>query len=167
MFSCALQGAKQIKKCGDIVARDYGDAQTEIKLLYFSGLLAQKEGSKTVEERHVDLALNIIEIDGNIQMIRHYTPSCRWVLEAIAITVRDRSMRTTNVASIISTYNKFCEKKGIKPVKKSRISQIISDLTDRGLISTTSKQESDSLDRSVTLLFDPVIFLYRLEGKEP
>jgi archaeal cell division control protein 6 len=163
-FRAGVLSEEVISKCAAIIANQYGDAHTGIELLRWAGLLAQKEGSTTVETRHVDLAMNVIEIDGNVKMLNDYPLSVRKVFEAIATAVRDQPLRETTVASIIATYRKIWEVADKTPVGERRIFQIIDELDDLGLVSETENRTGQDVERLVTFQADPKIVLARLAG---
>jgi cell division control protein 6 len=151
-----------IPKCAAIAAKDYGDARVAIQLLRGAGQVAEDERSKTVDARHVDLAMKVIQIDGAIQMIDDLAPTLRRVVEAIALSVQGRETRETPTCKIQTTYLKLCHDERETPVGQSRISQIITELNGMGLITTSKKQKGRNAARSVTLLADPELILTRL-----
>jgi archaeal cell division control protein 6 len=142
-----------IPQCAAMASKEYGDARIALQLLRDAGLAAEGEGSKTVEGRHLDIAMNDIEVDGALSMIGRQTPSVIRVIEALAISVRDKGSRTTSASKIMIAYNQLCHDDNEKPVSQSRISQIITEIAAMGLV--TTNQKSRNAERTVTLLADP------------
>jgi cell division control protein 6 len=119
-----------INLCAAMAGREHGDARKAIDLLRVAAELAERERAPRVEEKHVRAAQDKIEKDTNFEVIRNATTHTKLVLLAIT-----RS-RNGNTGEVYEIYSSLCKNAEQEPLTQRRVTQIISELDQLGLIST-------------------------------
>ena len=72
-----------IEKCSAYAAREHGDARRALDLLRIAGELAEREGSKTIDLKYIDLAKEKIEKDKVLDIISTQPKQFQLVLLSI------------------------------------------------------------------------------------
>ena len=119
-----------INLCAAMAGREHGDARKAIDLLRVAAELAERERAPRVEEKHVRAAQDKIEKDTNFEVIRNATTHTKLVLLAIT-----RS-KNGNTGEVYEIYSSLCKNAEQEPLTQRRVTQIISELDQLGLIST-------------------------------
>lgn len=119
-----------INLCAAMAGREHGDARKAIDLLRVAAELAERERVPRVEEKHVRAAQDKIEKDTNLEVIRNATTHTKLVLLAIT-----RS-KNGNTGEVYEIYSSMCRGAGQEPLTQRRVTQIISELDQLGLVST-------------------------------
>ena len=127
-----------ISICAAIAAQEHGDARRAIELLRISIEIAEREGAKKVEERHVYLAKNKIEMDCVSEAIKTLPLHSKIILLAVALSEEaGRSQLTTG--EIYEIYRSLSRRVGASPLTQRRISDLISEMDMLGLINAKVK----------------------------
>ena len=127
-----------ISTCAAIAAREHGDARRAIELLRISVEMAEREGAERVEERHVYLAKNKIEMDCVSEAIRTLPLHSKIIL--LAVSLSDEAGRSSlTTGEIYQIYKNLSWRIGIQPLTQRRISDLISEMDMLGLINAKVK----------------------------
>ena len=119
-----------INLCAAIAGKESGDARKAIDLLRVAAETAESERSLLVEEKHVRFAQQKIEKDTNFEIIRNSTTHTKIIIVAI---IRSKSKNTGN---IYETYCSLCSYLEQEPLTRRRITQLITELDQLGLVTT-------------------------------
>jgi cell division control protein 6 len=125
----AISGAA-INLCAAMAGKENGDARRAIDLLRVSAEIAERERVSKVEEKHIRLAQEKIEKDTNYEILKNSTTHTKLVILAI---IRSKNGNTGGVYEI---YSSLCKHSGQEPLTQRRITQIISELDQLGLVTS-------------------------------
>ncbi len=121
-----------INKCAALAAQEHGDARKAIELLRVAGEIAERNGDTKVEERHVDLAQEYIDLDTTMEIVKAQPLHSQLVLYTILQLTKEKPKLLTG--EIYDAYRKYCEEIKIKPLTQRRVSDLIGELDMLGLI---------------------------------
>jgi cell division control protein 6 len=119
-----------INLCAAMAGREHGDARKAIDLLRVAAELAEREHAPRVEEKHVRLAQEKIEKDTNFDVIRNATKHTKFVILAIT------KSKNGNTGEVYEIYSSLCKHTDEDPLTQRRVTQIISELDQLGIVST-------------------------------
>lgn len=119
-----------VNLCAAMAGREHGDARKAIDLLRVAAELAERERAARVEEKHVRAAQEKIETDTSYKAIHDTTIHDKLVILAIT------KSKNGNTGEVYETYSSFCRQADHKPLTQRRVTQIISELEQLGLVST-------------------------------
>lgn len=125
----AISGAA-INLCAAMAGKENGDARKAIDLLRVAAEIAERERSTRVEEKHIRLAQEKIEKDTNHEVLKNSTTHTKIVILAI---MKSKNGSTGEVYDI---YSVLCKDAEHEPLTQRRITQIISELDQLGLITS-------------------------------
>ena len=119
-----------INLCAAMAGRENGDARKAIDLLRVAAEIAERERLNSVEERHVRIALEKIEKDTNYEVLKNSTTHTKIVILAIM------KSKNGNTGEVYEIYSSLCNNFEHEPLTQRRITQIISELDQLGLITS-------------------------------
>jgi cell division control protein 6 len=119
-----------INLCAAMAGREHGDARKAIDLLRVAAELAEREHGLKVEEIHVRAAQEKIEKDTNLEVIKNATTHTKFVMLAIT------KSKNGNTGEVYEVYSSLCRQAEQDPLTQRRVTQIISELDQLGLVST-------------------------------
>lgn len=119
-----------INLCAAMAGREHGDARKAIDLLRVAAELAEREHAPRVEEKHIRLAQEKIEKDTNFDVIRNATKHTKFVILAIT------KSKNGNTGEVYEIYSSLCKRTDEDPLTQRRVTQIISELDQLGIVST-------------------------------
>ncbi|HJS64329.1 MAG TPA: AAA family ATPase [Nitrososphaeraceae archaeon] len=119
-----------INLCAAIAGKDNGDARKAIDLLRVAAEIAEREKDSKIDEKYIRLAQNKIEKDTNFEVVKNSTTHTKIVLLAIT------KSKNGNTGEVYEIYSKYCKTIDNEPLSQRRITQIISELDQLGLINT-------------------------------
>ena len=119
-----------INLCAAIAGKESGDARKAIDLLRVAAETAESEKSPLVEEKHVRFAQQKIERDTNFEIIKNSTTHTKIVIIAIL------KSKNKNTGNIYETYCSLCSYLEQEPLTRRRITQLITELDQLGLVTT-------------------------------
>jgi cell division control protein 6 len=119
-----------INLCAAVAGKENGDARKAIDLLRVAAEIAERERASAVQEIHIRQAQEKIEKDTNYEVLRNSTTHTKIVLLAIM-----RS-KNGNTGEVYETYSSLCKYSEHEPLTQRRITQIVSELDQLGLVMT-------------------------------
>lgn len=119
-----------INLCAAMAGKENGDARKAIDLLRVAAEVAERERSEKVEENHVRMAQEKIEKDTNYEVLKNSTTHTKLIILSI---LRSKNGNTGEVYDI---YASLCNSTEQEPLTQRRITQIISELDQLGLITS-------------------------------
>ena len=119
-----------INLCAAMAGKENGDARKAIDLLRVAAEIAERERASKVQEIHIRQAQEKIEKDTNYEVLRNSTTHTKIVLLAI---MKSKNGNTGEVYEIYSSLCKYTEQ---EPLTQRRMTQIVSELDQLGLVTT-------------------------------
>ncbi len=121
-----------IPLCSAIAAQEHGDARRALDLLRVSAEIAERMGGARIDEKHVRLAMNKIELDRVTEVIRTLPVQSKLVL--MAAVVGNQIYTDLTTGDLYNIYRKLCAKAGIDVLTQRRVADLISELDMLGII---------------------------------
>jgi archaeal cell division control protein 6 len=119
-----------INLCAAMAGRETGDARKAIDLLRVAAEVAEREGSSTIKEIHVRVAQQKIDRDTNYEILKNSTTHTKILILAII------NSKNGNTGEMYDIYSSLCARLEQEPLTQRRITQIISELDQLGLVTT-------------------------------
>ena len=119
-----------INLCAAMAGKENGDARKAIDLLRVAAEIAERERSTNVGEKHIRLAQEKIEKDTNYEVLKNSTTHTKIVILAIL------KSKNGNTGEVYEIYSSLCNNAEHEPLTQRRITQIISELDQLGLITS-------------------------------
>ena len=123
----AIDGAA-INLCAAMAGKENGDARKAIDLLRVAAEIAEREKADEVEEKHIRLAQEKIEKDTNFEILKNSTTHTKIIIMAIM------KSKIGNTGEVYEIYSSLCRHTEQEPLTQRRITQIISELDQLGLV---------------------------------
>jgi cell division control protein 6 len=119
-----------IDKCAALAAQEHGDARRALDLLRVAGELAERVGEKKVQEKHVDMAQEKIDVDKVLEIIKTQPKQSQAVLYAISNIDHEKIL----TGDVFTEYQKICQENGMNILTQRRVSDLIGELDMLGII---------------------------------
>jgi cell division control protein 6 len=119
-----------INLCAAMAGKENGDARKAIDLLRVAAEIAERERASNVQEIHIRQAQEKIEKDTNYEVLRNSTTHTKIVLLAIM------KSKNGNTGDVYETYSLLCKYTEQEPLTQRRMTQIVSELDQLGLVTT-------------------------------
>lgn len=119
-----------INLCAAMAGKENGDARKAIDLLRVAAELAERERAPRVTENHVREAQEKIEKDTNYEIIRNSTTHTKLIVLSIM------KSQTGMTGDVFDIYLSLCKKIEQDSLTQRRVTQIISELDQLGLITS-------------------------------
>lgn len=119
-----------INLCAAMAGKENGDARKAIDLLRVAAEIAERERLTNVEEKHIRLAQEKIEKDTNHEVLKNSTTHTKIVILAIM------KSKNGNTGEVYEIYSSLCNNAEHEPLTQRRITQIISELDQLGLVTS-------------------------------
>ena len=113
-----------------MAGRETGDARKAIDLLRVAAEVAEREGSSYIKEIHVRVAQQKIDRDTNYEILKNSTTHTKILILAII------NSKNGNTGEMYDIYSSLCTRLEQEPLTQRRITQIISELDQLGLVTT-------------------------------
>jgi len=123
-----------VSKCAAFAAREHGDARRALDLLRVAGELAERDGSKKIEEKHIDLANGKIEKDKILDVIETEPKQFQIVLLSIIKLVESKKYEKLFTGDIYNLYQELCKKSKCEVLTQRRVGDILSEFDMLGII---------------------------------
>jgi cell division control protein 6 len=127
-----------IPLCSAFAAQEHGDARKALTLLYRAALIADEEHSLKIEERHVRMSQEQLDIDNQLEVVRTLPTQSKLVLLSILQKVETNNSKTTS-GDIFNRYMELRGIVGISFLSRTRVSDLISELDMLGIIGAETK----------------------------
>ncbi len=145
-----------IAKCAALAAQEHGDARRALDLLRVAGELAERNNDGRVEEAHVDLAEERLDLDRMVEATKTLPKQSMLVLYSILTLLRKNEMVLTG--DVQRFYESVCKMLMMKPLTQRRVSDIIAELDMLGLINAAVISKGRyGRTREITLSVSPTI----------
>jgi len=118
-----------INLCAALAGSEHGDARRAVDLLRVAAEVAEREGARQLEERHVRVAVQKIERDRMFDALNSLPLQAKVLLLSI-LTCRSPS----STGEVYSRYRELCRKAGIEILTQRRVSGLLSELDLLGLV---------------------------------
>lgn len=122
-----------IAKCSALAAQEHGDARKALDLLRVAGETAERVGSKTVSNEHVDQAEKKLDRDKTTEIVQNQPKQSKCVLFAI-IRLSKKGRERIQTGDIYDSYIEICRRNHLKPLTQRRVSDLISELDMFGIV---------------------------------
>jgi cell division control protein 6 len=119
-----------INLCAAMAGKETGDARKAIDLLRVAAETAEREASVTVSEDHIRSAQQKIDSNTSHEILKNSTAHTKIVILAII------NCKNNNTGEVYNIYTHLCSQLEQEPLTQRRITQIISELDQLGLVST-------------------------------
>ncbi|HEY7109548.1 MAG TPA: AAA family ATPase [Nitrososphaeraceae archaeon] len=121
-----------INLCAAMAGKETGDARKAIDLLRVAAEIAEQNRMNTVQESHIRTAQEKIDRDTNYEILKNSTTHTKIVIVSLLNPSSD-----SNTGQIYDTYTHLCNQLEQEPLTQRRITQIISELDQLGLVTTS------------------------------
>ena len=119
-----------INLCAAIAGRETGDARKAIDLLRVAAEIAERSMTLKISEDHIRSAQQKIDSDTNYEILRNSTLHTKLVILSI---IKSKNGSTGEIYTI---YQYFCSKIQQEPLTQRRMTQIVGELDQLGIITT-------------------------------
>jgi cell division control protein 6 len=119
-----------INLCAAIAGRETGDARKAIDLLRVAAEIAERSMTLKISEDHIRSAQQKIDSDTNYEILRNSTLHTKLVILSI---IKSKNGSTGEIYTI---YQYFCSKIEQEPLTQRRMTQIVGELDQLGLITS-------------------------------
>lgn len=119
-----------INLCAAIAGRETGDARKAIDLLRVAAEIAERSMTLKISEDHIRSAQEKIDSDTNYEILRNSTLHTKLVILSI---IKSKNGSTGEIYTI---YQYLCSKIQQEPLTQRRMTQIVGELDQLGLITT-------------------------------
>lgn len=119
-----------INLCAAVAGKENGDARKAIDLLRVAAEIAERERDNVVDENHIREAQDKIEKDTNYEVIRNSTTHTKLIILAIL------KSQTGMTGDVYDIYVSLCNQIEHDSLTQRRVTQIISELDQLGLITS-------------------------------
>ena len=119
-----------INLCAAIAGRETGDARKAIDLLRVAAEIAERSMTLKISEDHIRSAQQKIDSDTNYEILRNSTLHTKLVILSII------KSKNGSTGEIYTVYQYFCSKIQQEPLTQRRMTQIVGELDQLGLITT-------------------------------
>lgn len=134
--------ADVINKCAALAAQEHGDARRALDLLRVAGEIAERSGSLSINENHVDNAEEKIDLDRVTETVKTQPKHSQAVLHAIIKLNNNGDNGHSGkwvdsrllTGDVFESYRDICSKNSIKALTQRRVSDLISELDMLGII---------------------------------
>lgn len=119
-----------INLCAAMAGKENGDARKAIDLLRVAAEIAELNNKDQVTENDIRSAQYKIEKDTNNEIIKNSTTHTKIIILAIL------KSKQGNTGDVYDIYSRFCLQTENEPLTQRRVTQIISELDQLGIITT-------------------------------
>ncbi len=125
-----------IPLCSALAAREHGDARRALDLLRVAAELAERSRDAHVQESHVRMAQNKIELDRISEVVRTLPTQSKLVLLATILGEESNKSLGINILTtgeVFGIYKELCQATGCDVLTQRRITDLISELDMLGI----------------------------------
>ncbi len=132
-FNINTMGPGVIEKCAALSAQEHGDARRALDLLKTAGDVAEQEESKKIFISHVDRAEETIDVDIISEKIKTLTRQAMIIFVSI-LKLHNDGEKEIQTGDVFIQYETICTESGIRILTQRRISDLINEMDDDGII---------------------------------
>lgn len=132
-FEAGIVEPAVIPRCAAYAAKEHGDARRSMDLLRISAEIAEREGSATVAERHVEKATERIGVDILAKVVESLPFHSKLALWA---TVLEAEAGPVTIAAVEATYRLVCQAVGTQALKGRAVPGFLAELDGLGILIT-------------------------------
>jgi len=118
-----------------IATAAHGNAQRAINLLQFSAQIAERKGAKVISKNNIKEAQRKIKCDRVKQVISSLPIHSKILLFALQLRKKEAIPKNIYTGNLYKLYLNYCHQLKINPLTQRRVSQLIAELKELGLIS--------------------------------
>lgn len=122
-----------VEKCAAYSAKEHGDARRALDLLRVAGEVAEREGSKSVNIKHIDEAEEKIEKDRVFDIVTTQPKQSQAALYSILL-LNSKNNDVILTGQIYDMYKNLCSQINLKPLTQRRIGDLIAEMDMMGII---------------------------------
>jgi cell division control protein 6 len=122
-----------INLCAAMAGKETGDARKAIDLLRVAAEIAERKGINTVQESYIRVAQEKIDRDTNYEILKNSTTHTKIVI----LSLISANSGDSNTGQIYDIYVNLCSHLEQEPLTQRRITQIISELDQLGIVTTS------------------------------
>jgi archaeal cell division control protein 6 len=126
-----------IQKCSAFAAREHGDARRALDLLRIAGEIAERDNSKKISLKYIDLANEKIEKDKILDIVKTEPKQFQIVLLAIINLVEKKEILDIFTGDVYNMYQILCDNSKNDILTQRRVSDILSEFDMMGLINSS------------------------------
>lgn len=115
-------------------ASGLGDAGHALDLLRMSGEIAERAGSKKVNEEHVSIAIGKLEMSKVAEVIKTLPLHSKIVLSSMLFLSRERHKKNFSSGEVYNMYQGLCTRLGIAALTPRRVTDFVTELDFLGLV---------------------------------
>ena len=119
-----------INLCAAIAGKETGDARKAIDLLRVAAEIAERSITMEITEDHIRSAQQKIDSDTNFEILSNSTLHTKLLILSIV------KAKNASTGEIYTVYQQYCSKLEKEPLTQRRMTQIIGELDQLGLITT-------------------------------
>ena len=119
-----------VNLCAALSGFEHGDARRAVDLLRIAGEVAEREGSKQLEDKHVRIALQKIDQDRISDALKSLPLHAKLVLLAAVKNHLETGNKSSG--SIYENYSSLCKVSGMEALTTRRVSGLVSELDTLG-----------------------------------
>jgi len=133
-FYGSTLGDAVIPLCAALAASEQGDARRALDLLRVSGEIAERSGSRAVHEEHVRLAIEKLEVNQVVEVVKTLPLQSKIVLSSVLVLGKERSKRRFSSGEVYNMYRKLCGHLEMDALTQRRVTDFVSELDILGLV---------------------------------
>lgn len=149
-----------IQKAAADAAREHGDARKAIELLRYAGEIAERSGSTTVVEDHIDQAQPRAETERFRELIESLPPDVKLILYAIAKLEVNYEQSAFTTSQIYQRYEHLARDIREDPLGTSRVFKLLKEQVFLDILGSTTVSEGRyGYKAKHQLLHDPQVVM--------
>ncbi|MDA8144099.1 MAG: ORC1-type DNA replication protein [Thermoplasmatales archaeon] len=127
-----------VNLCAAIGAQEHGDARKALDLMRIAIEIALREGREQITDEEIYQARDKFEMDVVKEAIKTLPLQSKIVMLSSVVT-QELNSKLMVTGEIFANYRNICAELGFMPLTSRRVSDILSELEDFGLLSATTK----------------------------
>jgi cell division control protein 6 len=153
-----------IPLCAAFAAQEHGDARRALALLYRAALIADGDHASKIEEKHVRMSQEQLDVDNQLEVVRTLPTQSKLVLLGVLQMVEINNSKTTS-GDIYNRYMFLCNIASVDVLSRTRVADLVSELDMLGIIGAVTRYKGRygrtrtyNIPLSTTLKLKEVIF---------
>ncbi len=169
-FRPGTVGGDVLEFVADVTFKEAGgDVRYALDVLYYSGLVADREDSDCVKPDHVRRVLAQLNPTITSEDLSSLSDHERLALLAVAYALRESKSPYVSFTDVAAHYKSICEERGVRRLGLRTLEDVLQRLSDRGIVQVRGIKRigiaEASLDRLIPML-DGLISRINLQGSQ-